>query len=166
MLVLRYLLRSSVPVTGKTVRSKIYEILDFLELRAFTGQGFTFTTIGCKGADGPTKEQCLAEYNFDLADHELPLTESLQDCMDRARPIWEDKISYELRKGHTVLVIAHANIIRGFVKEIDSEFHSVKIVRLCLFDFNLLACAVCEMTCAYGYCWVFPRGWIHICYHF
>ena len=44
--------------------------MDFLELRPFTGIGFTFTTIGCKGTDGPTKKQCLEEYNFDLTNHE------------------------------------------------------------------------------------------------
>jgi hypothetical protein len=70
MLVLRYLLRSFVSVTGRNVKSKLYEISDFLELRPFTGKGFTFTSIGCKGAHGPTKEQCLKEYDFDLTNHE------------------------------------------------------------------------------------------------
>jgi 2,3-bisphosphoglycerate-dependent phosphoglycerate mutase len=49
----------------------------------------------------------------------LPLTESLEDCMNRTAPIWEDKISYELSQGRNVLVVAHANTLRGLVKTID-----------------------------------------------
>jgi hypothetical protein len=67
MLVLRYLLRSSVPVNRRTVTSKLYEISDFIELKPFADQGFTLTTIGCSGPDGPTKQQCLEEYNLHLA---------------------------------------------------------------------------------------------------
>mmetsp|Transcript_1226 Transcript_1226/g.1793 ORF Transcript_1226/g.1793 Transcript_1226/m.1793 type:complete len:895 (-) Transcript_1226:143-2827(-) len=56
----------------------------------------------------------------DLTAEQLPLTESLLDCMDRTKPIWEDKISYELRQGRNVLVVAHANTLRGLVKIIDN----------------------------------------------
>ena len=112
MLVLRYLLRSSVPVTGRNVKSKLYEISNFLELRAFTGQGFTFTAAGCKGADGPTKEQCLAEYNFDLADHEnifdmkqrgiqiftVPMTAVYDFCVEGAGSV-DNKASGAIIKG-------------------------------------------------------------------
>jgi len=56
----------------------------------------------------------------DLSPDQIPLTESLLDCMNRTSPIWEDKISYELRKGNNVLVVAHANTLRGLVKLIDN----------------------------------------------
>jgi 2,3-bisphosphoglycerate-dependent phosphoglycerate mutase len=55
----------------------------------------------------------------DLAPNQIPLTESLLDCMQRTKPLWEDKITNELRKGSNVLVLAHANTLRGLVKIID-----------------------------------------------
>ena len=55
----------------------------------------------------------------DLSSDQIPLTESLLDCMDRCRPVWEEKIMYELRRGRTVMVVAHANTLRGLVKTID-----------------------------------------------
>eukprot|EP00532_Pseudo-nitzschia_australis_P006748 CAMPEP_0168172208 /NCGR_PEP_ID=MMETSP0139_2-20121125/5114_1 /TAXON_ID=44445 /ORGANISM="Pseudo-nitzschia australis, Strain 10249 10 AB" /LENGTH=856 /DNA_ID=CAMNT_0008089809 /DNA_START=94 /DNA_END=2664 /DNA_ORIENTATION=- len=55
----------------------------------------------------------------DLTKDQLPLTESLLDCMERTKPLWDDKILFELRKGRNVLVVAHANTIRGLVKTID-----------------------------------------------
>mmetsp|Transcript_6883 Transcript_6883/g.15713 ORF Transcript_6883/g.15713 Transcript_6883/m.15713 type:complete len:916 (-) Transcript_6883:103-2850(-) len=55
----------------------------------------------------------------DLSPAQIPLTESLLDCMERTRPIWLDKISYELGCGRNVLVVAHANTLRGLVKIID-----------------------------------------------
>ena len=39
--------------------------------------------------------------------------------MERTFPLWEDKIKYELREGRNVLVVAHANTLRGLVKTID-----------------------------------------------
>jgi len=56
----------------------------------------------------------------DLSEYQIPKTESLMDCMERTRPLWEDKISYELRMGRNVLVVAHANTLRGLVKIIDN----------------------------------------------
>mmetsp|Transcript_25257 Transcript_25257/g.69632 ORF Transcript_25257/g.69632 Transcript_25257/m.69632 type:complete len:842 (-) Transcript_25257:78-2603(-) len=55
----------------------------------------------------------------DLTRDQLPLTESLLDCMERTKPLWNDKILFELKKGRNVLVVAHANTIRGLVKTID-----------------------------------------------
>jgi 2,3-bisphosphoglycerate-dependent phosphoglycerate mutase len=55
----------------------------------------------------------------DLLPEQIPLTESLKDCMDRTQPVWENKILYELRQGKNVLVVAHANTLRGLVKKID-----------------------------------------------
>lgn len=58
------------------------------------------------------------EYS-DLDASQIPCTESLLDCMERTAPVWEEKITYELRKGRTVMVVAHANTLRGLVKIID-----------------------------------------------
>lgn len=55
----------------------------------------------------------------DLSPAQIPLTESLADCMERTKPVWLDKISYELACGRNVLVVAHANTLRGLVKIID-----------------------------------------------
>jgi 2,3-bisphosphoglycerate-dependent phosphoglycerate mutase len=55
----------------------------------------------------------------DLSIEQIPLTESLSDCMERCLPIWEQKIMFELRGGKNVLVVAHANTLRGLVKVID-----------------------------------------------
>mmetsp|Transcript_2733 Transcript_2733/g.4968 ORF Transcript_2733/g.4968 Transcript_2733/m.4968 type:complete len:662 (-) Transcript_2733:4412-6397(-) len=59
------------------------------------------------------------ERYFDISTEKLPLTESLEDCMNRTAPVWEDKIAYELSQGRNVLVVAHANTLRGLVKIID-----------------------------------------------
>ena len=55
----------------------------------------------------------------DLSIEQIPLTESLNDCMERCLPIWQQKIMFELRGGKNVLVVAHANTLRGLVKVID-----------------------------------------------
>lgn len=56
----------------------------------------------------------------DLTSQQIPLTESLLDCMERTTPLWENKIKYELSQGRNVLVVAHANTLRGLVKTIDN----------------------------------------------
>ena len=55
----------------------------------------------------------------DLDPKELPVTESLEDCMKRSLPLWEAKIKPDLKKGLNVLVVAHGNSLRGIVKHID-----------------------------------------------
>jgi 2,3-bisphosphoglycerate-dependent phosphoglycerate mutase len=64
----------------------------------------------------PGKDRKYADLTLD----QIPLTESLKDCMDRATPVWEQKIVYELRHGRNVMVVAHANTLRGLVKTIDN----------------------------------------------
>mmetsp|Transcript_8714 Transcript_8714/g.15814 ORF Transcript_8714/g.15814 Transcript_8714/m.15814 type:complete len:754 (-) Transcript_8714:42-2303(-) len=56
----------------------------------------------------------------DLTERQMPRTESLYDCMGRTKPLWEDRIKEDLRKGRNVLVVAHGNSLRGLVKMIDS----------------------------------------------
>lgn len=55
----------------------------------------------------------------DLSLQQIPMTESLLDCMERTAPVWEDKIKYELSHGRNVMVVGHANTLRGLVKTID-----------------------------------------------
>lgn len=62
----------------------------------------------------------------DLGEDQIPLTESLMDCMERARPLWEYGIAKELEKGNTVLVVAHTNTLRGLMKVVDGECMSVE----------------------------------------
>lgn len=63
----------------------------------------------------PGRDRKYADLTYD----EIPLTESLSDCMERCLPIWKQKIMFELRGGKNVLVVAHANTLRGLVKVID-----------------------------------------------
>ncbi|KAL3775441.1 hypothetical protein ACHAWO_000671 [Cyclotella atomus] len=55
----------------------------------------------------------------DLTEDQIPLTESLMDCMERGRPLWEYAIKKEIERGNTVLVVAHTNTLRGLMKHID-----------------------------------------------
>jgi 2,3-bisphosphoglycerate-dependent phosphoglycerate mutase len=55
----------------------------------------------------------------DLTPEQIPLSESLQDCMLRTIPIWKNRIQPELKQGRNVLVVGHANTLRGLVKTID-----------------------------------------------
>jgi len=64
----------------------------------------------------PGKDRKFADLSFD----QIPCTESLMDCMERTSPLWEQKLTYELRNGKNVMVVAHANTLRGLVKRIDN----------------------------------------------
>ena len=55
----------------------------------------------------------------DLNPEDIPVTESLQDTMDRTLPLWNSRILPDLLRGRTVLICAHANSLRGIVKHID-----------------------------------------------
>jgi 2,3-bisphosphoglycerate-dependent phosphoglycerate mutase len=63
----------------------------------------------------PGRERTYA----DLPSSDIPLTESLLDCMKRTSPVWEEKIREQIKMGRNVLVVAHANTLRGLVKLID-----------------------------------------------
>jgi 2,3-bisphosphoglycerate-dependent phosphoglycerate mutase len=54
----------------------------------------------------------------DLGD-ELPRTECLKDVIVRMLPHWESAVVPDLVAGHTVLVAAHGNSLRGIVKHLD-----------------------------------------------
>ena len=50
---------------------------------------------------------------------EIPVTESLSDTMKRSLPLWHKRIYPALQSGQNVLVVAHANSLRGIIKHID-----------------------------------------------
>ena len=49
----------------------------------------------------------------------LPATESLKETLARVLPLWEGRISTELRAGRNVIVAAHGNSLRAMVKMLD-----------------------------------------------
>jgi 2,3-bisphosphoglycerate-dependent phosphoglycerate mutase len=55
----------------------------------------------------------------DLADAELPRTESLKHTVARFLPYWHAEIAPEVRKGRRVLIAAHGNSLRALVKYLD-----------------------------------------------
>ncbi|MCU0868841.1 MAG: 2,3-diphosphoglycerate-dependent phosphoglycerate mutase [Burkholderiales bacterium] len=50
---------------------------------------------------------------------QLPLTECLADTVKRVVPYWLDAIAPDVRAGRQVLVAAHGNTLRGFIKYLD-----------------------------------------------
>jgi broad specificity phosphatase PhoE len=56
----------------------------------------------------------------DLDPSEIPLSESLLDTMQRTSPLLETRIIPDILAGKTVMVVAHANSLRGVVKHIDN----------------------------------------------
>ncbi|GAA5015141.1 phosphoglyceromutase [Actinopolymorpha pittospori] len=55
----------------------------------------------------------------DLPPELLPRTECLADVVARMLPYWYDAIVPDLRRGQTVLVVAHGNSLRALVKHLD-----------------------------------------------
>eukprot|EP00977_Amphora_coffeiformis_P005239 scaffold1123_cov168-Amphora_coffeaeformis.AAC.7 len=55
----------------------------------------------------------------DLPRSVIPSSESLLDCQERARPLWEHSIRPDLQAGKTVLVVAHEDSLKGLMREID-----------------------------------------------
>lgn len=49
----------------------------------------------------------------------LPATESLKDTLARVLPLWQSRITPELRAGRNVVVAAHGNSLRAMVKMLD-----------------------------------------------
>ena len=46
---------------------------------------------------------------------DVPLTESLADCRDRVRPLWENELQPAVMAGASILVVGHANGLRSLV---------------------------------------------------
>lgn len=51
----------------------------------------------------------------DLSDDEVPLTESMNDCVDRTTVVYEERILNEIKNGRNVLVVTHDDTIRCLV---------------------------------------------------
>ena len=49
----------------------------------------------------------------------LPATESLKDTLARVQPYWDQRLAPELKRGRTVLLVAHGNSLRALVKMLD-----------------------------------------------
>jgi 2,3-bisphosphoglycerate-dependent phosphoglycerate mutase len=64
----------------------------------------------------PRKDPRYADFQPD----EIPLTESLQDTVERFIPYWHQVILPSLRNGKRVLIVAHGNSLRGLVKHLDA----------------------------------------------
>lgn len=54
----------------------------------------------------------------------IPASETLSECMERTKPLWEDKIRSELENGHNVIVVGHGSTLRGLVKHIEGGARS------------------------------------------
>ena len=67
----------------------------------------------------------------ELKDSEIPLAESLKDTIARVLPYWNENISPEIRKGKNILIVAHGNSLRAFVK------HLLKISDEKIMELNL-----------------------------
>jgi 2,3-bisphosphoglycerate-dependent phosphoglycerate mutase len=63
----------------------------------------------------PSHDRRYAGLSEDL----IPTSESILDCMERARPLWEYKIRKDIERGKTVLAVAHRDTLRGLAKVID-----------------------------------------------
>jgi len=54
-----------------------------------------------------------------LARHLIPMTECLQDTVERVLPCWQQQIVPALRECRRPLVVAHGNSLRGLIKYLD-----------------------------------------------
>ena len=55
-----------------------------------------------------------------LAENDLPLTESLKDTVDRFLPYWREVVAPALMLGQRAIVSAHGNSLRALVKYLDN----------------------------------------------
>lgn len=55
-----------------------------------------------------------------LAASDFPASESLRDTVDRLRPFWTSTLAPEVRKGSSVLVVAHKNSLRALMRLLDA----------------------------------------------
>lgn len=55
----------------------------------------------------------------DLAEKDIPVTESLELTVKRFIPYWQDVIVPDIQKGRKVLIAAHGNSLRALVKHLD-----------------------------------------------
>ena len=56
----------------------------------------------------------------ELTPAQLPLTECLQDTVERFMPLWHETIAPAIQSGQSVLIAAHGNSLRALVKYLDN----------------------------------------------
>ncbi|MCR5741356.1 MAG: 2,3-diphosphoglycerate-dependent phosphoglycerate mutase [Gammaproteobacteria bacterium] len=61
-----------------------------------------------------------AAYRCEENKEQLPLTESLKDCVARVVPFYEEVIKKDMKEGKRVLIAAHGNSLRSLVKYLDN----------------------------------------------
>ena len=62
----------------------------------------------------------LRMFRQNLPEKEIPLTESLQDTVNRFVPYFDEEILPQIRAGKQVLIAAHGNSLRALVKHLDN----------------------------------------------
>ncbi len=55
-----------------------------------------------------------------LSPEELPLTECLDDTVQRFQPLWHAEIAALIKQGKRILIVAHGNSLRSLVKYLDN----------------------------------------------
>tara|TARA_B100000945_G_scaffold318455_1_gene323338 strand:- start:437 stop:1132 length:696 start_codon:yes stop_codon:yes gene_type:complete len=52
----------------------------------------------------------------DIDHKKLPNSESLKDTLKRVKPLWDNNIAPQIKNGKNILIVAHGNSLRAFVK--------------------------------------------------
>merc|ERR1719158_2428947 len=58
---------------------------------------------------------------FNVKPDEIPMAESLEDCMNRALVFWKTIIVPEIMSGKRVLIVAHEDVLRGLMKHLNRQ---------------------------------------------
>ncbi len=56
----------------------------------------------------------------ELAESQIPCTESLKDTIGRFMPYWHETVAPVIAQGRRVIIAAHGNSLRGLVKHLDN----------------------------------------------
>jgi len=72
--------------------------------------------VDTKSPDYPRADPRYA----DVADADLPRSESLKDVLERVLPYWRGAIVPQLRDGRRVLIVAHGNSLRALMKHLEN----------------------------------------------
>ena len=79
----------------------------------------------------------------------MPLSESLQDTIDRTTPLWDTNIVTDLKAGKNVMIMAHRNSIKGILKLIDG-ISNEDLQQVCEIIFKSILCSFCVLLCRMG----------------
>ena len=62
----------------------------------------------------------------------IPRTESLEDTLNRVKPLYENEIYHDLKAGRNVMVVAHTNSLRGIIRLIDNlDIKEIQVSYMC-----------------------------------